>query len=59
MNKLLMLVAVAALLATLTGWGSLRTPTSGKNSNNVYYYTFFGLSIESAAYGDGFVVDHK
>jgi len=59
MKKLLMLVAVAAVLATLTGCGSLRTPTSGKNSNNVYYYTFFGLSIESAAYGDGFVVDHK
>jgi len=59
MKKLLMLVAVAALLGTLTGCGSLRTPTSGQNSKNVYYYTFFGLSFESAVYGDGIVVDKK
>lgn len=59
MKKLFVFMAVAALLATLTGCGSLRTPTSGKNSKNVYYSTFFGLSIESAVYGDGFVVDSK
>ncbi len=59
MKKLLMLVAVATLLVTLTGCGSLRTPTEGKNSKNVYYNTFFGLSIESAVYGDGFIVKNK
>jgi hypothetical protein len=59
MKKLLLLAAVATLLGTLTGCGSLRTPSSGQNSKNVYYYTFFGISIESAVYGDGVIVDKK
>ena len=59
MKKLIMLVAVAALMVTLAGCGSLRTPTSGKNSKNVYYNTFFGLSIECAVYGDGIIVNNK
>ena len=29
---------------------------ASKNKNYVYYYTFFGLSIESAVYGDGAIV---
>ncbi len=56
-KKILLLVAVATFLVTLTGCGSLRTPTTGKNSKNVYYHTFFGISIESAIYGDGIVLN--
>ena len=48
--------AVAALTLTVTGCCSLRTPTSGKNADKVYYHTFFGISIESAIYGDGLIV---
>ncbi len=59
MKKLLMFVAVAGLLATVAGCGSLRTPTTGKNSKNVYYNTFFGISIESLVYGDGLIVENK
>ncbi len=59
MKKALMFVAVAALLGTLTGCGSLRTPASGNNSKNVYYNTFFGISIESLVYGDGLIVEQK
>ncbi len=54
-----MFAAAAAMLVMLAGCGSLRTPTTGKNSKNVYYNTFFGLSIESALYGDGIVVGNK
>ncbi|MDR0932743.1 MAG: hypothetical protein LBM70_06975 [Victivallales bacterium] len=59
MRKVLMLVAIATLLGTITGCGSLRTPTEGKNKGNVYYNSFFGLSIESALYGDGIIVGNK
>lgn len=55
MKKFLMIAAAAALLLSLTGCGSLRTP-AGKRHGNVYYQTFFGISIESAVYGDGLVV---
>ena len=55
--KKLMLAAFAALaVLAITGCGSLRTPRNGENSNWVYYNTFFGLSLESAVYGDGLVV---
>ncbi len=59
MKKVFMFAAAAAMLVMLAGCGSLRTPTTGKNSKNVYYNTFFGLSIESALYGDGIVVGNK
>ncbi len=53
MKKMLMLLAAAMVVATVAGCGSLRTPKSGANSKTVWYHTFFGLSIESAVYGDG------
>ena len=56
MKKLFLFVAVAGMLCALTGCGSLRTPTSGKNSKNVYYNTFFGISLESLVYDDGIIV---
>ncbi len=59
MKKILMLAAVAVTLGALTGCGSLRTPAEGDNSKYVYYNTFFGLSIESLVYGDGFIVNSK
>ena len=59
MKKLFILAAAAVVLTSLAGCGSLRTPTSGKNSKNVYYNTFFGISIESLAYGDGLIVNQK
>ncbi len=59
MKKALMFIAAVAVVAVIAGCGSLRTPTSGKNSKNVYYNTFFGLSIESAVYGDGVIVGVK
>ena len=56
MKKLLVLGLAAVVAVVVSGCGSLRTPTSGARANNVYYHTFFGLSIESAVYGDGIVV---
>lgn len=57
MKSFLMLIAATALVVTLTGCGSLRTPSRGPNASKVYYNTFFGVSIESAVYGDGVIVD--
>ena len=58
--KKLMLAAVAALMVcAVTGCGSARTPLSGPRNNYVWYNTFFGVSIESAVYGDGLVVGQK
>ncbi len=55
--KKLMLAAFAALtVLAITGCGSLRTPRTGENSKWVYYNTFFGISLESAVYGDGLVL---
>jgi len=56
MKKFLMITLLAALACTMSGCCSLRTPMKGKNRNNVYYFSFFGLSLESAVYGDGFVL---
>ena len=56
MKKILILADVAGVLTAMTGCGSLRTPASGENSKQVYYNTFFGISIESLVYGDGLVV---
>ena len=56
--KKIVVFAVAALAAVvISGCGSSRTPTSGPRSKNVWYQTFFGLSIESAVYGDGLVIN--
>ncbi|MBR2904686.1 MAG: hypothetical protein IKC08_02205 [Lentisphaeria bacterium] len=58
--KKLLLVAVAALaVCALSGCCSSRTPTSGPRSKNVYYNTFFGVSIESLVCGDGLIVGQK
>ena len=59
MRKMLMIAAATVLVGALAGCGSLRTPTKGPRKNNVYYSTFFGLSLESAVYGDGIIVNQK
>ncbi len=56
MKKLMLLAVAALMVCAVTGCGSLRTPKSGERSKTVYYNTFFGLSIESGVYGDGFIV---
>jgi len=56
MKKVLFVAVAAVLLAALTGCGSLRTP-AGANKDKVWYQTFFGISIESAVYGDGIIVN--
>ena len=56
MKKLLVVAAAALVLASVTGCMSARTPKSGPRKGNVYYMTFFGISLESAVYGDGLVV---
>ena len=59
MKKFVIIAAVAAVALALTGCGSMRTPTSGSRKNNVFYKTFFGISVESLVYGDGLVVGQK
>ena len=59
MKKFIVIAAVAAVALALTGCGSMRTPTSGSRKNNVFYKTFFGISVESLVYGDGLVVGQK
>ena len=56
MKKLLIVAAVAAMALVLTGCGSARTPTSGPRSKNVWYNTFFGITIEGAVYDDGLII---
>ena len=56
MKKFAVILAALLVAAIFTGCGSLRTPRNGENSKWVYYNTFFGLSLESAVYGDGLVV---
>ena len=56
MKKFALIAAAVVVAVAFTGCGSMRTPTSGPRSKNVYYNTFFGVSIESAVYGDGLVV---
>ena len=56
MKKLIIAAAVACVALALTGCGSARTPTSGPRSKNVYYNTFFGITIEGAVYGDGLII---
>ena len=59
MKKLLIVAAAAVVALAFTGCGSLRTPTSGARAKNVYYNTFFGISVESLVYGDGLIVNQK
>ena len=59
MKKFIIIAAVACVALALTGCGSMRTPTSGSRKNNVYYKTFFGISIESLVYNDGLIVGQK
>ena len=52
MKKFALILALLLVAVAFTGCGSLRTPTSGPRAKNVYYNTFFGLTIEGAVYGD-------
>ena len=56
MKKLMLAAVTLLVVVAVTGCGSARTPRSGQNTNYVYYNTFFGISIESAVYGDGVIV---
>ena len=56
MKKLLTIAAVALVAVAFTGCGSMRTPEKGARSKNVYYNTFFGITIEGAVYGDGLII---
>ena len=56
MKKLMLAVVAALMVCAITGCGSARTPRSGERSKNVWYNTFFGISIESAVYGDGLIL---
>lgn len=57
MKKGIVILAAAAAAVVFTGCGSMRTPTSGSRAGNVYYNTFFGITIEGAVYGDGLVIN--
>ncbi len=57
MKKVLMFAAALAAVAAISGCGSFRTPKEGKYNQTVYYSTFFGISLESAIYGDGLIVN--
>ena len=59
MKKLIVFAAAAAIALSVTGCGSARTPLEGPRAKNTFYNTFFGISIESAVYGDGLVVNQK
>ena len=59
MKKIAVILAAVLVAAAFAGCGSLRTPTSGARAKNVYYNTFFGISLESAVYGDGLIVGQK
>lgn len=50
----MLVVALCAVAGIMTGCGSLRTP-DGPRNNKVWYNTVFGLSIESALWGDGII----
>lgn len=59
MKKLILIAVAAIAVGALTGCGSARTPLEGPRSKNTFYNTFFGISIESAVYGDGLIVNQK
>ncbi len=56
MKKVLMALAALATIVSLSSCCSIRTPTDSPNNKKVWYNTFFGISIESAVYGDGIIV---
>ena len=56
MKKFMWIILAAVTLLAFTGCGSYRTPSDSANKNKVWYSTFFGVSIESAVYGDGILV---
>ncbi len=56
MKKFFLTLAAVATLIAVSSCGSLRTPTAGERTNNVWYNTFFGISIESVVCGDGLIV---
>ena len=56
MKKFALILAILLVAVAFTGCGSMRTPTSGARSKNVYYHTFFGITLEGAVYGDGLVI---
>ena len=49
MKKVALLLVIGLMAA---GCGSYRT----KNNGKTYYATFFGISIESAVWGDGLII---
>ena len=53
MKKFFLAVAAIATLVAVSSCGSIRTPSNSANTDKVWYDTFFGVSIESAVYGDG------
>ena len=57
MKKFFLAIAALATLVAVTSCGSLRTPPNNARTDKVWYYTFFGISVESAVYGDGLVVN--
>ena len=57
MKKLIIFAAAAIVAIAAAGCGSARTPLDGPRSKNTYYNTFFGISIESAVYCDGLIVN--
>ena len=56
MKKFMWIILAVVTMLVFTGCGSMRTPSKGANKDKVYYQTFFGFSIESAAFGDGIIV---
>lgn len=57
MNKIVTALVIIATAMIMTGCCSLRTPQSGPRSGKTFYHTFFGISIESAVYGDGVILN--
>ena len=56
MKKFFLAVAAIATLVAVSSCGPIRTPSNSANTDKVWYDTFFGVSIESAVYGDGVLV---
>ena len=57
MKKFAVILAALLVAVAFTGCGSMRTPDKGARSKNVYYNTFFGITIEGAVYGDGLIIN--
>ena len=59
MKKFAVVLAAIVVAAAFSGCGSARTPLKGDRAKYVWYNTVFGISIESAVYGDGLIVNQK